>query len=96
MDAVAQAGYQHARGSCYRCGQAHDLVDLDAFIEGEGALIICRNCVREAAVTLGINLKDLEKKAQMTEDAQAEVRALKAGLAQHRKDFREYKAKAKA
>lgn len=41
--------YAFAKGSCYRCGRTHDLVDMDVHIEGEGCLAICTNCILEAA-----------------------------------------------
>lgn len=39
----------YAKSSCYRCGDTSDAVDMDCFIEGEGALAICTKCINDAA-----------------------------------------------
>ncbi len=92
MHAIDQSTYVYAKGSCYICGQAHDLVDLDVVIEGEGCLCICRPCIREAATMLGIPLKDLESKAAVVDDALAEIESVKQDLRTERKAHRATKA----
>jgi len=49
MQHIEATTYTYAGGSCYRCHAASDLVDMDAHIEGEGALAICSTCIFEAA-----------------------------------------------
>lgn len=40
-----------ARGGCYICTDPNDVVAFDVTVEGEGVLVLCTNCVLEAAVT---------------------------------------------
>lgn len=53
---VGDALMAHAKGGCYRCGRGDSLVDMDAYVEGEGALTICKGCVLEAAEAAGLHL----------------------------------------
>lgn len=53
---AGDALYAHAKGGCYRCLRGDNLVDLDAQIIGEGALVLCKNCVLEAAEAAGLSL----------------------------------------
>lgn len=53
---VGDALMAHAKGGCYRCGRGDNLVDLDAQIEGEGALVLCIHCIGEAAESGGLHL----------------------------------------
>jgi hypothetical protein len=55
---VGDANYAHAKGGCYRCGRGDRLVDLDAQIEGEGALVICVPCIGEAAEVAGLHFNE--------------------------------------
>lgn len=38
----------YAKSSCYRCGASGDAIDMDCFIEGEGALALCTTCLIDA------------------------------------------------
>lgn len=49
MQHLAELTYTYAKSACYRCNATHDLVDMDAHIEGEGCLAICTTCILEAA-----------------------------------------------
>ena len=89
MLAIAQSHYTMAKEGCYRCGVTHDLVDMDAHIEGEGALVICRGCIREACYTLGIDLKSLEAKAVATDAYKEELELAQADYRKVAKDLRE-------
>lgn len=53
---VGDALYAHAKGGCYRCLRGDQLVDLDAQIVGEGALVLCRACILDAAEAAGLSL----------------------------------------
>lgn len=46
---VGEALLAHANAGCYRCGRGDDLIDMDAQIVGEGALVLCKGCIAEAA-----------------------------------------------
>lgn len=48
MQHLESASIAYAKCSCYRCGGAGDLVDMDCFIEGEGALALCLTCLIDA------------------------------------------------
>lgn len=49
MHFVGDSLLAHAKGGCYRCLRGDNLVDLDIQIEGEGALVLCKGCLLEAA-----------------------------------------------
>lgn len=53
---VGDANFAHAQGGCYRCARGDNLVDMDAQIVGEGALVICKNCILDAAEAAGLSL----------------------------------------
>lgn len=57
MQRLENANYAFAKQACYICGQPHDVVDTEAFVEGEGALCICRGCVADMAQTAGFILE---------------------------------------
>lgn len=57
MDLLPAANFAHAKQSCYRCGKASPVVDLDVAIEGEGALCLCDSCVFDAAQTAGFVIR---------------------------------------
>jgi hypothetical protein len=48
MQHLEEITYAYAKSSCYRCGGAGDAVDMDCFIDGEGALAICTTCLIDA------------------------------------------------
>lgn len=48
MQHIEAVTLAYAKSSCYRCGSTSDAVDMDAFIEGEGALAICTTCLVDA------------------------------------------------
>lgn len=52
---VGDALMAHAKAGCYRCGRGSHLVDMDAQIEGEGALVLCRGCLGDASQAAGIH-----------------------------------------
>lgn len=54
MEFIGIATYTYAREACYICGRNEGLVDTGTFIEGEGELAICDNCIKEAARTAGL------------------------------------------
>lgn len=63
----------YAKCSCYRCGDTSDAVDMDCFIDGEGALALCVKCLRDA---LSIGLPGSKRmKAQARRDAEEARRA---------------------
>ena len=53
---VGNALMAHAQGGCFRCHRGSDLVDMDAYVEGEGALALCTGCIRDAAIAGGLTL----------------------------------------
>lgn len=53
---VGDALLAHANGGCYRCARGDQLVDMDAQIVGEGALVLCKACILDAAETAGLSL----------------------------------------
>lgn len=95
MQHIAAAVYTYAKESCYRCGQTHDLVDMDVHIEGEGSLAICRNCIREACFYLDIDLKMLEAKAASYDAMKSELEEAQADYRAARKETRALKAELK-
>lgn len=96
MHALAATTWTYAKESCYRCGKTDDLVDMDVHIEGEGALAICRNCIREACFHLGIDLKVLEAKASAVDTYREELEVAQADFRAARKELRALKAEQKA
>jgi hypothetical protein len=76
---VGDALMAHARGGCYRCARGDRLVDMDAQIEGEGALAICAGCITEAAETAGLTFNEARVRELEAELATAR-RAEDAGL----------------
>ena len=46
---VGNALYAHAKQGCYLCVRGDSLVDLGVDIVGEGALVLCKGCIGEAA-----------------------------------------------
>jgi hypothetical protein len=46
---VGNALYAHAKQGCYLCQRGDSLVDLGVDIVGEGALVLCKGCIGEAA-----------------------------------------------
>lgn len=78
-----------AQGGCYRCRRGSELIDFDCFIEGEGSLALCRNCVGEGAEAAGLLFNAAvvaELETQLAEaraiarDAQAREAAFKSAL----------------
>lgn len=67
MQHIEATTYTYAKGSCYRCGSASDLVDMDAHIEGEGALAICSTCIFEAATLARAGRSKMRKRAREDE-----------------------------
>lgn len=53
MKLLKNATMGHAKSACYRCERQGECVDMDAFIEGEGTLAICRRCLNAAGKLLG-------------------------------------------
>lgn len=51
---VGDALLAHAKAGCYRCSRGDSLIDLDVLIEGEGALVLCKGCIAEAAEAAGM------------------------------------------
>jgi hypothetical protein len=83
--------YAHAKGGCYRCGRGDRLVDMDAQIVGEGALVICTPCIGEAAEVANLHLNGAavaEQEAAFQEErrqfAPERVAELEAELAEAR------------
>lgn len=72
MQHIVNAGYQHARQSCYLCLQPHDGVDTEVQIDYEGVLFLCKGCCRALALTAGF---------LVNEDQTDKVDALKESLA---------------
>lgn len=70
---VGDALYAHAKGGCYRCLRGDNLVDLDAQIIGEGALVLCKACILEAAEAAELSLN-----AAAVAELEAAVRAERA------------------
>lgn len=54
----------YAKCSCYRCGNTSDAVDMDCFIEGEGALAICTNCLIDALAVAKPGRQRMQLKAK--------------------------------
>lgn len=46
---VFEAPNTAAKGGCYLCLRADDVVAFDSVIEGEGVLVICTGCINDAA-----------------------------------------------
>lgn len=74
MQHLESASIAYAKCSCYRCGAGGDLVDMDCFIEGEGALALCTSCVTEAS-NLG-----KRGRARMLAQAKRDERAARAAV----------------
>lgn len=55
---VGTSLYAHAKGGCYVCVRNEGLVDLDVIIEGEGALVLCKPCIQDAAEAGGLHLNE--------------------------------------
>lgn len=53
---VGDALLAHAHGGCYVCARGDSLVDTEVIIEGEGALVLCRSCIQDAAESAGLHL----------------------------------------
>jgi len=54
----AVSGTHHAKASCYLCGRTDSLANTEVQIEGEGILAICRVCVTDAALVLGLTFNE--------------------------------------
>lgn len=65
---VGNSLYAHAKEGCYRCERGDSLVDFDVQIEGEGALVLCKGCIGEAAEAAGLTFN------------RAQIRALEAEI----------------
>lgn len=68
---VGDALVAHAQGGCFRCHRGDSLVDMDAFVEAEGALALCVGCIGEAAEAAGMHLNGAavaEKEAAFVEE----------------------------
>ena len=53
---VGDALLAHAAGGCYICQRGDSLVDTDAMIVGEGALVLCKHCIGDLAQAGGLHL----------------------------------------
>lgn len=53
---VGDALLAHAQGGCYICRRGDELVDTDVQIVGEGALVLCKQCIGDLAQTAGLHL----------------------------------------
>lgn len=53
---VGTSNLAHAKGGCYVCTRNEDLVDLDVQIVGEGALVLCKFCIQDAAEAAGLHV----------------------------------------
>lgn len=95
MQHIDATTFSYAKESCYRCGATGDLVDMDVHIEGEGALAICRNCIREACFYFGIDLLMLEAKAENFDALKSELEEAQADYRAARKETRALKAELK-
>lgn len=71
MQHIVNAGFQHARQSCYLCLEPHDGVDTEVQIDYEGVLFICKGCCRALALTAGFTVD---------KDRQPEIDKLQAEL----------------
>lgn len=72
----------HAKAGCYRCTRGDRLVDMDAIIEGEGALAICAPCITDAAEVAGLTFNDARVR-ELTAERDAALRAVDAAAASH-------------
>lgn len=92
---VGDALLAHANAGCYRCSRGDSLVDFDAQIVGEGALVLCRGCIAEGAEAAGLLSNtaavselqaELERQRLRADNASARetrfLAALDAGLAE--------------
>lgn len=70
---VGTSNLAHAKGGCYVCSRNDQLVDLDVIIEGEGALVLCKHCVQDAAEASGLHLNEAAF-AELRADFQAAER----------------------
>lgn len=69
---VGNALYAHAKQGCYLCVRGDGLVDLGVDIVGEGALVLCKGCIAEAAEAASLTFN------------RAQLRELEAALAEKR------------
>ena len=85
---VGNALQAHAAGGCYICTRGDSLVDLGVDIVGEGALVLCKGCIAEAAEAAELTfnrarIRELEAENQSLniEVLQARARELLFGQA---------------
>lgn len=82
---VGDALLAHAQAGCYRCTRGSDLIDLDVQIVGEGALVLCKGCITEAAEAAGLtyngaHVRALEAELALERRAREEAQALESAL----------------
>jgi hypothetical protein len=84
FERLPEAGYLHAGQACYLCLRVEDVIDTGHQIEGEGILAICTNCVKDLAVSAGMDPEaegEVEQMAAITTQLTAD-RDRAVGLAQ--------------
>ena len=76
---VGNSNYSTAKGGCYVCTRGDSLVDLGVDIVGEGALVLCKGCIAEAAEAASLTFN----RARITQ-LEAEIQALNIEVLQAR------------